>query len=57
MSCDCWCSVALPQVAVGWSAVCNCGGGGFWSYKCMNRDLGNVSLKENNRLRNNCQII
>ena len=25
MSCDCWCSVALPRVAVGWSAVCDSG--------------------------------
>ena len=25
MSCDCKCSVALPQDAVGWSAVCDCG--------------------------------
>ena len=25
MSCDCYCSVALPHAAVGWSAVCDCG--------------------------------
>ena len=25
MSCDCYCSVTLPQEAVGWSAVCDCG--------------------------------
>ena len=25
MSCDCLCSVALPHVVVGWSAVCDCG--------------------------------
>ena len=24
MSCDCYCSVALLRVAVGWSAVCDC---------------------------------
>ena len=24
MSCDCYFSVALPRVAVGWSAVCHC---------------------------------
>ena len=25
MSCDCWCSVALPHGVVGWSAVRDCG--------------------------------
>ena len=25
MSCDCYCSMALPHGPVGWSAVCNCG--------------------------------
>ena len=25
MSCDCYCSVALPNGAVGWFAVCDCG--------------------------------
>ena len=25
MSCDCYCPVALPQGAVGWSVVSNCG--------------------------------
>ena len=25
MSCDCWCSVNLPNSALGWSAVCDCG--------------------------------
>ena len=25
MSCDCYCSVALPQSATGWSVVCYCG--------------------------------
>ena len=25
MSCDCYCSVALPHSAVGWSVVCYCG--------------------------------
>ena len=25
VSCDCYCSVALPHGAVGWSAVCGCG--------------------------------
>ena len=25
MSCYCKCSVALPQNAVGWSVVCDCG--------------------------------
>ena len=25
MLCDCYCSVALPHGAVGWSAVCDCG--------------------------------
>ena len=30
MSCFCKCSVALPQVAIGWSAVCDCGI--CWSY-------------------------
>ena len=25
MSCGCYCSVALPNDAVGWSAVCDCG--------------------------------
>ena len=25
VSCGCWCSVALPRGAVGWSAVCNYG--------------------------------
>ena len=25
MSCFCKCTVALPRVAVGWSAVCDCG--------------------------------
>ena len=24
MSCDCYCSVALPHGAVSWSAVCDC---------------------------------
>ena len=23
MACDCWCSVALPYCAMGWSAVCD----------------------------------
>ena len=30
MSCYCKCPVALPQGAVGWSAVCDCGNS--WSY-------------------------
>ena len=30
MYCNCYCSVALPHGAVGWSAVCDCGI--FWSY-------------------------
>ena len=25
VSCDCYCSVALPCGAMGWSAVCDCG--------------------------------
>ena len=25
MSCDCYCFVALPYGAVGWSAMCDCG--------------------------------
>ena len=25
MSCDCYCSVALHNDAVGWSALCDCG--------------------------------
>ena len=25
VSCECYCSVALPHGAVGWSAVCDCG--------------------------------
>ena len=25
VSCDCYCSVALPYSAVGWYAVCDCG--------------------------------
>ena len=25
LSCDCCCSVALPDGAMGWSAVCDCG--------------------------------
>ena len=25
VSCDCYCSVAIPCVAVGWSEVCDCG--------------------------------
>ena len=25
MSCDCYCSVAPPHGALGWSAVCDCG--------------------------------
>ena len=25
VSCDCWCSVAIPHGAVDWSAVCECG--------------------------------
>ena len=25
MSCDFFCTVALPHGAVGWSALCNCG--------------------------------
>ena len=25
MSCDCKCSLVLPQCALGWSAVCDCG--------------------------------
>ena len=25
VSCDCYCSVAIPHGAVGWSAVCDCG--------------------------------
>ena len=25
VSCGCYCSVALPHGAVGWSAVCECG--------------------------------
>ena len=24
MSCDCWCSMAPPHSAIGWSAVCDC---------------------------------
>ena len=24
VSCDCWCFMALPHSAVGWSAVCDC---------------------------------
>ena len=25
MSCDCWCSVAIPRRVVGWYVVCACG--------------------------------
>ena len=25
VSCDCYCSVALPHGDVGWSALCDCG--------------------------------
>ena len=33
-SCDCKCSVSLPHVVVGWSAVCDCGI--FWTLRFKN---------------------
>ena len=33
-SCDCKCSVSLPHVVDGWSAVCDCGI--FWTLKFKN---------------------
>ena len=32
MSCDCYCSVAHPRGAMGWSAVCDCGISRFLTY-------------------------
>ena len=38
VSCGCWCGVALPRGALGWSAVCDCGISMAYSligYVCM----------------------
>ena len=32
VSCDCYCSVALPHCAVGWSEVCDCGISGSYPF-------------------------
>ena len=53
MSCDCFCSVALPRGAVGWYAVCDCGIPISYSFTFfshaddMNLDLADSFVRKN----------